>query len=339
MSVRVGNIPILGVSTSTGRSKVYASNSEAWPVSNRGLPFSFENVTAYNQPVPAGATGCWVTLIGAGGGGGGARSGATSTVRRGGGGGGGGAKIFRVFIPVASLTGPWSVQRGYGGIGGWGFFGTGNGSAGEPGTPSTFTCGSITLQANGGGAGTAGTATVDGAGGAGGTASVTGMTASSDDGAVGGSASGWGLENYDGGAGGGGAGGYIGSNNVKSVGGKGGVISATVDTAGLGRGGRWRRHYGQGSGRHRQRTRNGRSRWWRWWPCQCYHRISPEAGVPATAEAAVVHPVAMAPAPSSTVATAETGIASSSGSNHDDPMLLWRRALRTRVVQSLLQAG
>ncbi|AYD87773.1 hypothetical protein SEA_ARCUSANGELUS_24 [Mycobacterium phage ArcusAngelus] len=135
------------------------SYDKVWPTFE---PFTLENVNLTDEPVPAGASGCWVTLGGAGGGGGSGRR-ANSGSRYGGGGGGGGAYIPRVFIP-ASLLGPtYTVSRGIGGSGGSGS----SGVSGSGGGPSTFSSGSVILIANGG-AGGSGGSTYRVSGGAGG---------------------------------------------------------------------------------------------------------------------------------------------------------------------------
>ena len=181
------------------------------------LPFTEPNVTRINRPIPANASGCYVTLIGGGGGGGkGYASGATD--RGGGGGGGGGAVITRTWIPLASLGSTYSVTVGTGGV------------TNANGTASVFTSGSITMTAGAGTAGGDGTQTTVGTAGSGGTASASGVTITSyagSAGAVGGAVTGGtgasAADNTTGGApGGGGGGGINASGAAYGGGGKGG---------------------------------------------------------------------------------------------------------------------
>ncbi|MCP3811689.1 hypothetical protein NLX62_05015, partial [Mycobacteriaceae bacterium Msp059] len=122
---------------------------KVWPT---WTPFNEENINRTNQPVPVGASGCWVTLVGGGNGG---YSGVLAAVSTGAGGrgGGGGAKIFRIWIPVTSLGPTYSVNMGTGGAGGSGRTpadGTGPSDPGAAGGASSFSSGSISLTANGG---------------------------------------------------------------------------------------------------------------------------------------------------------------------------------------------
>jgi hypothetical protein len=161
------------------------------------VPFNETNTARTNQPIPLGTRGCYVTLIGAGGTGSGG----------GGGGGGGGAGIARTFVPVANLGATYSV-----------------GVATSPTANSTFTSGSVSFTAGGGGN------TFSTAAGAAGTASYSGpvVPAAMGTGGVGGTApSGAGVGGNGGaattiGGGGGGAGGHhaaLGNNNGGSGGG------------------------------------------------------------------------------------------------------------------------
>lgn len=177
-------------------------------------PYSEENTNRTNQPVPAGASGCWVTLTGGG------ASGSTE-----GDGGGGGAGIQRVWIP-ASLLGPtYSVSVGVGGV---------NGASG---TASTFTSGQVALSAGGGQVSASPGGTTPGLGG---TATATGVSPAMTNGGNGAAweqntVTGPGLAggNSTGNAGaGGGAGGRNNAAGVKYAGGNGGN-SATV-TGGAG---------------------------------------------------------------------------------------------------------
>jgi len=135
-------------------------------------PFTETNLNRFDRPVPHGAAGCYVTLIGGGGGGGGGERVSTAPAY-GGGGGGGGAKIKRIFIPASALGSTYSVTRGLGGSGG------GSGSHGQDGTDSVFTSGPVTLSAGGGKRGLRYVSDPDGTqpyGGSGGTCSVSGIS-------------------------------------------------------------------------------------------------------------------------------------------------------------------
>lgn len=113
-------------------------------------PFSVENTNKSAEPVPAGATGCWVTLIGSGA--------AGSNTTDGGGwagaprGGGAGARVDRIWVPRPLLGDTYSVTRGIGAARG----SNGNGAA------SVFTSGPVNLAAGGGTAGVGGIATATG---------------------------------------------------------------------------------------------------------------------------------------------------------------------------------
>lgn len=175
-------------------------------------PFSEENVTRTDYPVPTGASGAWVTLGGAGGGGGGGKKTGTGN-RGGGGGGGGGALVKRVWIPITELGPTYSVTRGLGGSPG-----TSSGTNGATGGYSRFVSGDVSLTANGGSGGLFGSVSTGGNAGAGGTASVTGVTADTYTGANGGhggsstSSAGSSLEGA--GAGGGGGSGATSSGSI-----------------------------------------------------------------------------------------------------------------------------
>lgn len=113
-------------------------------------PFTLENVNKSNEPVPSGAAGCWITMIGAGAAGsnttdGGGWAGATR-------GGGGGGRVDRIWVPKSLLGATYSLTRGVGAA---------RGSMGN-GTPSVFTSGGVTLTAGGGTAGSGGVATATG---------------------------------------------------------------------------------------------------------------------------------------------------------------------------------
>lgn len=202
---------------------------------NSFTPFSEENLNRVDRPVPAGATGVWVTLNGGGGGGGSGRRGVASTVRGGGAGGGGGSRIERVFVPVSDLGPTYSVNWGRGGAGGTGgaaatSTAAANGTGGSGGSRSWFQSNSlaINLSAGGGGGGGGGSSTAGGGGGGGGgTGTVTGnggngapLTTTGVPSAVGWAGTNGGTyntatpNNTSGGAAGGGAGGGYTSGNV-----------------------------------------------------------------------------------------------------------------------------
>lgn len=115
-----------------------------------GRAGALENTSVTNLAVPAGVTGCWVTLIGAG------SSGSNTTGSSGFDGqtpgGGGGARVDRIWIPVASLGTTITVVRGLGGARG----------ANAKGGDSKFQSGAITLTAGGGSVGTGGVASASG---------------------------------------------------------------------------------------------------------------------------------------------------------------------------------
>jgi hypothetical protein len=187
-------------------------------------PFTEENVNRVNQPVPAGCTGVWVTLIGQGGGAGSGRRGSAGAA--GGTGGGGGAFIPRVFIPVANLGSTYSttVATGSAAGGAGQTVSSANGNPGTDGAATTFVSGATNMSAGGGARGLGGTNGTS-AGGAGGT--VSGATG--DAGEIGGgssitAASGSGFDNgasASGGAGGGGGGSFTSSSVARNAG-KGG---------------------------------------------------------------------------------------------------------------------
>ena len=199
------------------------------------IGFYEENTNRTNQAIPAGALGCWVTLIGGGGAGG---SGQQASNAKGGAGGGGGAIISRSWIPIAALGTTYSVTRGLGGI-------SGNGAA------STFSSGSVSLSAGGGARGATGDASAGSGGGAGGTASASGVTVTSAPGTAGGNVgtaagSNPGVDNTAGGAAGGGSGAYRPGSNS---GGDGGDTTAQTGDTGTasGRGGGGAGVFGNGS--------------------------------------------------------------------------------------------
>lgn len=118
-------------------------------------PFTELNVDRNNQPVPAGCTGCYVTLLGAGGPGG---TGTATYNATGGSGGGGGGRVNRTFILRAQLGDTYTAGHGVNG------------------GDSVFASGGISLRAGGGQRGTCTAAYgATAAGGAGGTWSAAGM--------------------------------------------------------------------------------------------------------------------------------------------------------------------
>ena len=142
-------------------------------------PFTEENVARIDRPIPAGASGCWVTLAGAGGGGGTGYRGSTNVAKFGGGGGGGGAVVPRFFIPRTDLGDTYSVTIGTGGVGAATAANSSTGNAGSDGGATIFTSGALTVTAAGGVGGGGGeggnTGAVGGAGGAGGVVSASGF--------------------------------------------------------------------------------------------------------------------------------------------------------------------
>ncbi|BDY31421.1 glycine-rich domain-containing protein [Mycolicibacterium mageritense] len=216
MALYVGGVPIIpaGSGVYIGdqlASAVYLGTQLIW---ERFSETHIENTDLSDAPVPEGASGCWVTLIGGGGGGGGGRRGATDTSRRGGPGGGGAAVIVRVWIPAALLGPTYSVSRGFGGSAGNTPSSTGNGIAGTDGGASVFTSGDVMLTAGGGGGATGATSTANGTVGAGGTWSATGVTATGANGTAGGQYNSTTPNNTAGGAAGGGAGAGFNSSNL-----------------------------------------------------------------------------------------------------------------------------
>lgn len=192
------------------------------------------DVNHVDEPVPAGVSGCYVTLIGGGGGGGGSIGFDTTNWLYGGGGGGGGANLGRSWIPVEDLGATYSVGRGLGGAGGPQ---DGNGHNGQA---SVFTSGIISFSAGGGEGGGVGTQLMPSASlGDGGSISYSGRT---PDGLM--SAGGRGGRDSTGasstyGGAGGGAGGktgggvsYIGRNGGSSRYGSGGLGDAGAGNAG-----------------------------------------------------------------------------------------------------------
>ena len=203
------------------------------------IPFSEQNVNRSSHTVPAGASGCYVTLIGGGGGGGGGRVNGSGT-GEGGGGGGGGGKVLRTFIPREDLGSTYTITQGSAGSAG----ALGAAKGGDGGN-SIFSSGANSLTATGGigGQGGAGNGS---AGGAGGAASASGFTpAGTENGSAGGSGSTTaggagtpGTNNTTAGSGAGGGGGGSNISGAASNGGKGGdAATVTGGTGGVANGG------------------------------------------------------------------------------------------------------
>lgn|GEM_PF-6582042 len=227
MTLNLGSDNIYDVMVGASQAQaVYLGSTKIWPFT----PFTETNTSRSNQPVPANATGCYVTLIG-GGGAGGRGTKASFTAIGGGGGGGGAGVIQRSYISRSSLGSTYSVSVGSGGV-----------SGGASATSSTFTSGVVSLTATRGTNGGDGTSTTTGSAGSGGVNSISGVSGiSSVNGSSGGSggASSGGAgssasNNTGGGApgGGGGAGrtsggttydGGKGGNSTSASGGSGGV--------------------------------------------------------------------------------------------------------------------
>lgn len=231
---KIGPLIGRGVTTATAWATRFVM---AGPLRGVGTLFGFVakteiNQPQTNQPIPFGATGCYVTLIGGGGG-----SNTGSGIQAGASGGGGGGYVSSTLIPLASLGSTYSVGVGEGGV-----------AKGADGGSSTFTSGGISLIAGGGSAGVVGGSFTN-AGGAGGIASATGITATTENGAAGGagnygSAGAVGASSTNAGAGGGGtapnAAGVAGGNSANATGAPGGTTAAAPPTpasAGIGHGG------------------------------------------------------------------------------------------------------
>lgn len=141
-----GGIPNVSIPVApTGAGLTFAGGVPDIPVFT---PSEVENTNKTSEPVPVGAVGCWVTLIG--GGGRGYTGGPLNS--GGGGGGGGGGRVDRVFIPVSALGSTYSVTQGLGSI-------YAGGTAGN----SVFSSGSVTLTAGGAIGANGGTCSASGA--------------------------------------------------------------------------------------------------------------------------------------------------------------------------------
>ncbi|QAY05738.1 hypothetical protein SEA_FUSHIGI_36 [Mycobacterium phage Fushigi] len=151
MSLKVGGLDVVGVFVGDAAAKVYVGAMKIWPPVPDFTPFTISSEDPgyedlIDEPVPEGASGCWVTLVGGGGGGGAGYQSFDDTYRRGGGGGAGGAKIPRVWVPREAMGSSYSVVLGLGGAY------TGGGSTGFGGTDggsSSFLSGSVSLIAGG----------------------------------------------------------------------------------------------------------------------------------------------------------------------------------------------
>ncbi|QAY08607.1 minor tail protein [Mycobacterium phage Rajelicia] len=158
MSLKVGGLDVVGVFVGDAAAKIYVGAMRIWPPVPDFTPFSISSedpgyTDIYDEPVPEGASGCWVTLVGGGGGG---RAGyrGTSSNRPGGPGGGGGSKIPRVWIPRELMGDTYSVSTGIGGLGGEALVsGGGWGPAPVSATASYFRSGDVNLTAGFGGYG------------------------------------------------------------------------------------------------------------------------------------------------------------------------------------------
>ncbi|AAR89755.1 hypothetical protein PBI_BETHLEHEM_35 [Mycobacterium phage Bethlehem] len=74
MSLKVGDLDVVGVFVGDAAAKVYVGAMKIWPPIPDFTPFSISSedpgyTDIYDEPVPEGASGCWVTLVGGGGGG------------------------------------------------------------------------------------------------------------------------------------------------------------------------------------------------------------------------------------------------------------------------------
>ncbi|QRI44857.1 hypothetical protein SEA_RUBEUS_36 [Mycobacterium phage Rubeus] len=155
MSLKVGGLDVVGVFVGGAAAKVYVGAMKIWPPVPDFTPFTISSedpgyTDIYDEPVPEGASGAWVTLVG--------------------GGGGGGARV-RVWVPIEAMGPTYSVTRGIRGNAGASAATGSNrydGNAGTAGTASTFSSGSVYLTALGGSPGSGGTTTsTSGAGGSG----------------------------------------------------------------------------------------------------------------------------------------------------------------------------
>ncbi|AGT13915.1 hypothetical protein WHEELER_35 [Mycobacterium phage Wheeler] len=75
MSLKVGGLDVVGVFVGDAAAKVYVGAMKIWPPVPDFTPFTISSedpgyTDIYDEPVPEGASGCWVTLFGGGGGGG-----------------------------------------------------------------------------------------------------------------------------------------------------------------------------------------------------------------------------------------------------------------------------
>ncbi|AJA43610.1 hypothetical protein PBI_THOR_35 [Mycobacterium phage Thor] len=93
MSLKPGGLDVVGVFAGDAAAKVYVGAMKIWPPVPDFTPFTISSedpgyTDIYDEPVPEGASGCWVTLFGGGGGGGGSGMHASGNAHGGNGGDG-----------------------------------------------------------------------------------------------------------------------------------------------------------------------------------------------------------------------------------------------------------
>ncbi|QEA11555.1 hypothetical protein SEA_ANGLERFISH_36 [Mycobacterium phage Anglerfish] len=69
MSLKVGGLDVVGVFVGDAAAKIYVGAMRIWPPVPDFTPFSISSedpgyTDIYDEPVPEGASGCWVTLVG-----------------------------------------------------------------------------------------------------------------------------------------------------------------------------------------------------------------------------------------------------------------------------------
>lgn len=152
--------------TGTPSSTTYLRGDGSWNTPGGATVTVYAGVTSVSGvSVPAGALGCYITMIGPGGPGGSGRRGATSTLRYGGGGGGGAGYIPALWIPVAALGATYAVTIPAVAAGGAAItVDSTNGNNGTAAANATFVSGSYSLTVESGNFGGGGTATASVAG-------------------------------------------------------------------------------------------------------------------------------------------------------------------------------
>lgn len=144
MPIYIGDLPIDAILSDTDDyDKVYIGSDLVWPPIE--FPYVIQNTNLSGAAVPAGATGCWVNLVGGGesGGRGESETGAGTYTNNGGDGGGGAAVVRRFFVHVEELGTTYSTVLGVGGS-------PSSSTAGTDGTATRFLSGDVDLTAGGG---------------------------------------------------------------------------------------------------------------------------------------------------------------------------------------------